>query len=113
MAEDNVELRMVQVDKIRPNPFQPRESFLKEDIQQLANSIKGLGLLQPITVRKKGETYQLISGERRWRAAQFAGMEQIPTIIKDVSDSDVVTTEWWRRGRPHLSVENQKSNMFR
>ena len=90
MAETNVELKMVRVDEIRPNPFQPRESFLKEDIQQLANSMKSLGLLQPIAVRKKGETFQIISGERRWRAAQFAGLEEIPSIIKDVSDAQLM-----------------------
>lgn len=90
MAETKLEVRMVKVDEIRPNPFQPRESFAKEDIQRLADSMKVVGLLQPIAVRKKGGTFQIISGERRWRAAQFAGMEEIPSIIKDVSDAELM-----------------------
>lgn len=87
MSETILEVRMLRLDEIRPNPFQPRESFPKEEIQQLANTIKEVGLLQPISVRKKGKTYQIVSGERRWRACQFAGLKEIPAIIKDVDDS--------------------------
>lgn len=90
MSEQRLEVRMLRVDRIRPNPFQPRESFPKDDIQQLARTIKEVGLLQPIAVRKRGETYQIISGERRWRACQFARLEEIPAIIKDVSDSQLM-----------------------
>ena len=90
MSEARLEVKMLRLDEIRPNPFQPRESFPKEDIQQLANTIKEVGLLQPITVRKKGKTYQIISGERRWRACQFAGLKEIPAIVKDVSDSEMM-----------------------
>ena len=90
MSEARLEIRMLRLDEIRPNPFQPRESFPKEEIQQLANTIKEVGLLQPITVRKKGKTYQIISGERRWRAYQFAGLEEIPAIVKDVTDSQLM-----------------------
>lgn len=86
----DIELKILKVDQIIPNPFQPRESFPKEDIQQLADSLKATGLLQPIAVRKKGETFQIISGERRWRAAQFAGLKEIPSIIKDVSDAELM-----------------------
>jgi len=85
-----MDVRMIEIDKIRPNPFQPRESFPKEEIQELANTIKSVGLLQPISVRMKGNTYQIISGERRWRAAQFAGLKVIPAIVKDVSDSEMM-----------------------
>jgi len=90
MAEEKMEVRVLRIDEIRPNPFQPRESFPKEDIQQLADSIKGVGLLQPIVVRRKGRTYEIIAGERRWRAAQFAGMEEIPSVIKDASDNELM-----------------------
>ena len=83
-------VRMLRIDQIRPNPFQPRESFPKDDIEQLARTIRKVGLLQPITVRKKGETYQIVSGERRWRACQFAGLREIPAIVKDVSDSQLM-----------------------
>lgn len=90
MSEAKLEVRMLRLDEIRPNPFQPRESFPKEEIQQLANTIKDVGLLQPITVRKKGKTYQIVSGERRWRACQFAGLREIPAIVKDVTDSEMM-----------------------
>ena len=75
-----MQVKMIRIDEIRPNPFQPRESFPKEEIQQLAKSIKVFGLLQPIIVRKKGKTYEIIAGERRWRAAHFAGLKEIPAI---------------------------------
>ena len=90
MSEQRLEVRMLKIDQIRPNPFQPRESFPKEDIRQLAHSIKEVGLLQPITVRKKGETYQIVSGERRWRAAQFAGLKEMPVIVKELDDSQLM-----------------------
>jgi len=90
MSEQRLEVRMLKIDQIRPNPFQPREFFPKEDIEQLARTIKEVGLLQPITVRKKGETYQIVAGERRWRACQFAGLTEIPAIVKDVTDSQMM-----------------------
>jgi hypothetical protein len=90
MSEARLEIRMLRLDEIRPNPFQPRELFAKEEIERLANTIKEVGLLQPITVRRRGKTYQIISGERRWRACQFAGLKEIPAIIKDVSDSEMM-----------------------
>jgi len=90
MSESSLEVKILKIDQIRPNPFQPRESFPKEDIQQLARTIKKVGILQPIAVRKEGKTYQIISGERRWRASQFAGLKEIPAIVKDVSDSQLM-----------------------
>jgi ParB family chromosome partitioning protein len=89
-GEPKFEIRMLSVDDISPNPFQPRETFPKDEIEQLADTIKKVGLLQPISVRKKGRSYQIISGERRWRAAQLAGLKEIPAIIKDVSDSQLM-----------------------
>lgn len=87
---DELEIKMISVDEIRPNPFQPRETFSKEDIRELAKSIKVFGLLQPIIVRKKGKTYEIIAGERRWRAAQFAGLRKIPAIVKEVTDAELM-----------------------
>ncbi len=81
---------LLEIDKIRPSPFQPRESFPKEEIRELAETIKKVGLLQPISVRKKGNTYQIISGERRWRASQFAKLESIPAIVKEASDGEMM-----------------------
>lgn len=86
----SLEVRMLKIDEIRPNPFQPRETFSREDIQELANTIKKVGLLQPISVRKHGNTYQIIAGERRWRASQFANLKEIPAIVKDASDSQMM-----------------------
>ena len=81
-----MEIKMIPIDKIRPSPFQPRETFDKEKIKELADSIKGGGLVQPILVRKKGSTYQIIAGERRWRAFQFAGLKKIPVVEKEADD---------------------------
>jgi len=78
------------IDKVQPNKRQPRKDFEKEPLQELANSIKEQGILQPITVRKTGETFEIIAGERRWRAAQIAGLHKVPVIIKDVSDQKVM-----------------------
>ncbi|MCJ8277723.1 MAG: ParB/RepB/Spo0J family partition protein [Bdellovibrionales bacterium] len=74
------------IDKVYPNKTQPRKDFLKEQLQELADSIKEQGLLQPITVRKTEENYEIIAGERRWRASQLAGLHEVPAIIKNVDD---------------------------
>ena len=85
-----MELKMIPVHQIQPNPFQPRESFEKESLQELADSIKDASIIQPIVVRRQGEGYQIIAGERRWRAAQMAGLKEIPCIIKEVSEGRVL-----------------------
>jgi hypothetical protein len=85
-----IEVKILRLDEIRPNPFQPRESFPKEEIQQLASTIKKVGLLLPIAVRSNGKSYQIISGERRWRACQFAGLTDIPVVVRDVTDSQMM-----------------------
>lgn len=74
----------IEVSRIRPNPSQPREHFDEEELADLAESIKGAGVLQPILVRRSGEGYELIAGERRWRAARQAGLETIPAILQQV-----------------------------
>lgn len=76
----------VAIEKIIPNQTQPRKDFLKEPLEELSLSIKEQGVLQPITVRKKGESYEIIAGERRWRASQLAGLKSVPVIVKDVDD---------------------------
>lgn len=80
----------VPLDRLSPNPFQPRRSFDEEGLQQLAESIRLHGVLQPIVVRPSEEGYQLIAGERRWRAAQIAGLRRIPAIVKELDDSSMV-----------------------
>ena len=83
-----MEIVEIPVERISPSPFQPRESFDKEEIEELAESIKEYDLLNPILVKKTGtDTYQIIAGERRWRAAQFAQMKKIFAIVKDVDES--------------------------
>ena len=84
--DDKDRIWSLAIDKIFPNKKQPRKDFEKEPLQELAQSIKEQGLLQPITVRKKGENFEIIAGERRWRACQLAGLHSVPTIIKEVSD---------------------------
>jgi len=77
---------MISVDEIQPNPFQPRESFEKESLRELADSIRDASVIQPIVVRRHGKGYQIIAGERRWRAAQMAGLKEIPSLIKDIPE---------------------------
>ncbi|WP_045218680.1 ParB/RepB/Spo0J family partition protein [Desulfonatronum thioautotrophicum] len=81
---------MVHVDSLRPNQFQPRKYFSSESLEELAASIKAQGVLQPIIVRPGGEQsqYELVAGERRWRASRLAGLEKIPAIIKELSDQE-------------------------
>ena len=77
------------IDKIRSNPYQPRKYFNRAALEELADSIKTYGVLQPITVRKmSGGFYELVAGERRLRASELAGLETIPAILMQVSDSD-------------------------
>ncbi len=80
----------IPVDQLSPNPFQPRRTFTDEGLQQLAESIKRHGVLQPIVVRASGDGYQLIAGERRWRAARIAGLSKIPAIVREIDDSNMV-----------------------
>jgi len=75
---------------IRPNPFQPRQEFRDEELRALADSIRTHGLLQPVLVRPKEEGYELVAGERRWRAAQMAGLTEIPAIVRHCSDDELL-----------------------
>ena len=89
--QDTSDILRIPVDLIEPNPFQPRMSFDQEALDELAESIRTLGLIQPITVRRKGDgRYQIISGERRFRACQNAGMDMIPAYIRDANDQGML-----------------------
>jgi len=79
-------LREVAVSAIAPNPHQPRKHFDEESLAALAASVRELGVLQPILVREVGDGYELIAGERRWRAAKRAGLPTIPVVVKDADD---------------------------
>ena len=78
------------IDLIRPNRFQPRATFSEEDLQELADSIKTQGVLQPLLVRKDDAGYELIAGERRLRASKRAGLTQVPVVIKRVTDDKLL-----------------------
>ncbi len=75
--------------EIEPNPDQPRKNFTEDALETLMESIKNFGIVQPIVVRKKGKKYQIVAGERRYRAASALGLDQVPVIIKDYSTEEV------------------------
>lgn len=74
---------LVPVDQIAPNPYQPRKHFTQEALADLAESIKAQGILQPVLVKRVAAGYELIAGERRWRASRLAGLKEIPAVIRD------------------------------
>jgi ParB family chromosome partitioning protein len=78
----------VAIDQIEPNPNQPRKDFESKSLDELASSIRASGVIQPIIVRQTDDGYQLIAGERRWRAARLAGLEKIPAIVREASDAE-------------------------
>lgn len=80
----------VPLDTLEPNPFQPRTVFEPARLQELAASLKESGMVQPILVRRQGERYQIIAGERRWRAAQRAQLHEVPVVIKALTDRDAL-----------------------
>ncbi|TRY24002.1 nucleoid occlusion protein [Brevibacillus sp. LEMMJ03] len=88
---DNEEIRQIPVDEIVPNPYQPRTVFDDEKIDELCQTIRTHGLIQPIVVRLRNNRYELIAGERRWRATKKLGMERIPAIIKDFNDTQTAS----------------------
>src|SRR5215813_9062567 len=85
--QDLIEIGIEQID---PNEVQPRQVFRQEKLEELAASLKANGVIQPVVVRRRGDRFQLIAGERRWRAAQLAGLHKIPAIVKDVPDTAVL-----------------------
>ncbi|MDD5595697.1 MAG: ParB/RepB/Spo0J family partition protein [Candidatus Omnitrophica bacterium] len=87
-ATHKEEIVYLQSEQIKPNPFQPRENFDQQSIEELAQSIKEKGVIQPLLVRRRGDNYELIAGERRFRAANILNLKEIPVIVRDVSDQD-------------------------
>jgi len=82
----------VEIDKIKPNPFQPRREIASEKVEELARSIKSSGLIQPIVVRRMGDGYQLVVGERRYLACKKLGWKKISAAVKSLSDHEMATT---------------------
>ena len=86
------ELLELDITVLEPNRFQPRQIFAEEKLEEMAQSIKVHGLVQPIIARRYGDRYQIIAGERRWRAAQRLGLPKIPVLVKAVSDESLLET---------------------
>ena len=78
------------INKVEPNKTQPRKRFDEDALQELAESIKLFGVIQPIIVQKRGELYEIIAGERRWRASRLAGLKEVPVVIKDYSPQEII-----------------------
>jgi ParB family chromosome partitioning protein len=76
----------VLIDSIDPNPLQPRRIFQGERLAELAQSIRANGIIQPLVLRKAGDRYQLVAGERRWRAAKLAGLDRVPVVVQEIPD---------------------------
>lgn len=80
----------VPIEKVRPNPKQPRRSFRDDLLHELAQSIRTQGIIQPLVVRPVGDSFELIAGERRWRAARMAGLARVPVVIRDADDAEAI-----------------------
>ena len=80
----------VKISKVEPNREQPRKSFDEDALQELADSIKQFGILQPLIVKKKDDYYEIVAGERRWRAAKIAGLKEVPVILKEFNEQEIV-----------------------
>ena len=86
----NDEIIELNLDEIRPNPYQPRKIFKEDSLKELAESIKINGVFQPIIVKKSIKGYDLVAGERRFRASKLAGKQTIPAIIRDFSENQMI-----------------------
>lgn len=81
---------MVKINSVEPNKDQPRKNFEEDALLELADSIKQMGVLQPLLVRKRDDYYELIAGERRWRAAKIAGLKEVPVIVKEYTEQEIL-----------------------
>lgn len=82
--------QIVKLSKIEPNREQPRKRFSEKELQELADSIKQFGVLQPLLVKKNGDYYEIIAGERRWRAAKLAGLKEVPVVVREYTEKEIV-----------------------
>ena len=88
--QDNEELREIEIDLIRPGEQQPRNTFDEAKLHELAQSIRATGIIQPLLVRRRGGLFELVAGERRWRAAQLAGLTRVPAIVREIPDESLL-----------------------
>src|SRR5438067_2994242 len=84
------ELLQIDIDLIEPSPAQPRTHFDEDRLEELAQSIRSNGIVQPLLLRRHGARYQLVAGERRWRAAQRAGLQRVPSVVRDIPDNKLL-----------------------
>ena len=89
-GEETEQGTMVKITKLEPNKDQPRKNFDEDALEELAESIKQYGLIQPIVAQDRGDHYEIIAGERRWRAARIAGLKEVPVIIKHYTEQEIV-----------------------
>jgi ParB family chromosome partitioning protein len=90
IAEKGETVQSVTLAQVAPSPFQPRKHFSENQLTELVESIKEVGIIQPLIVRKVADKFELIAGERRWRAAQRAGLTEVPVIVRSASDREVL-----------------------
>ncbi len=90
VAEPGERVQLVPLQEIVPSPFQPRKEFAPEQLQELVDSIREHGIIQPLIVRKRNKQYELIAGERRWRAAQELKLKEAPVIVREATDQEVL-----------------------
>ena len=90
VTEKNGQETVVKITTVEPNRKQPRKNFDEDSLQELSDSIKQVGLIQPILVQDRKDHYEIIAGERRWRAAKMAGLKEIPVIIRDYSEQEIM-----------------------
>ena len=88
--DENVKPAMiVEITKVKPNPNQPEKVFDEDELQELIDSIKEYGMLAPVLVENKGDYYEILAGERRWKAAKIAGLKEIPVTIREYNEKEI------------------------
>ena len=90
LASDGNGLMMLPIERIEPNPTQPRQHFDTAQLNELAASIASNGVIQPLVVRRKGDGFELVAGERRWRASKMAGLSEVPVVVQEIADDKVL-----------------------
>lgn len=89
-AEEKAGVQTMKINEVEPNRDQPRKNFDEDALLELSDSIKQFGVLQPLLVRKRKDYYEIIAGERRWRAAKIAGVKEVPVIVKEYTDQEIL-----------------------
>ena len=111
-SEHSADAVMMDITKVEPNRDQPRKKFDEDALLELGESIKQFGVLQPLLVQERDDYYEIIAGERRWRAAKMAGVKEVPVIIKKLSEQEIMEISLieniQRKGRPSHSQGRER-----